>query len=249
MTALSAERVWREVSTIETDAFLLTERAINDVLAHSALAAVVGPAGTGKTHAVKVISRALQGVRVLAVEFESRPTMLHVARTLMRTLSGSEPRGNRHRLSVELVAALQPPERQRLLLHVDEAQRLNRECIEYLRYLHDHVQTGFALCLSGGDGCWDVIEREPMLLSRIFRRVRFSPLTDNQVLEFMPRYHPLWGECPPELLLEVNERCAHGVFRTWALLTETVLDLMKERVQRHPSDSTIRLAIELVAGG
>jgi DNA transposition AAA+ family ATPase len=58
---------------------------------------------------------------------------------------------------------------------VDEAQRLTSECIEFLRYLHDHPHTRFALILVGGDGCWEVLSREPMLRSRIFRRLNFGP--------------------------------------------------------------------------
>jgi DNA transposition AAA+ family ATPase len=64
---------------------------------------------------------------------------------------------------------------------VDEAQRLTSECIEFLRYLHDHPRTRFALMLMGGDDAWTVLSREPMLRSRIFRRVNVTPLTGAQV--------------------------------------------------------------------
>ena len=49
---------------------------------------------------------------------------------------------------------------------IDEAQRLNGDCIELLRHLHDHPHTRFALLYVGGDGCWEVLSREPMLASR-----------------------------------------------------------------------------------
>ena len=45
------------------------------------------------------------------------------------------------------------------------------------RYLHDHDDTAFGLLYVGGNGCWEVLSREPMLRSRIFRRVRFGPMT------------------------------------------------------------------------
>jgi len=59
--------------------------------------------------------------------------------------------------------------------------RLASECIEFLRYLHDHPRIRFALILVGGDGCWEVLAREPMLRSRIFRRVNITSLTGEQV--------------------------------------------------------------------
>jgi hypothetical protein len=39
---------------------------------------------------------------------------------------------------------------------VDESQLLISDCIELLRYLHDHRTTRFALILVGGNGTWRV---------------------------------------------------------------------------------------------
>ena len=66
--------------------------------------------------------------------------MLHVAQPpVSRSGRGDVDRcgvRNRFELSEELIdAARLTSER---LLVVDEAQWLNRECIEYLRHLHDH---------------------------------------------------------------------------------------------------------------
>ena len=68
------------------------------------------------------------------------------------------------------------------LVVIDEAQWLNRDCIEYLRHLHDDPATKFALLLVGGNGCWDVLSRGPMLRSRLFRRVPLAPLRPEGVL-------------------------------------------------------------------
>lgn len=38
-----------------------------------------------------------------------------------------------------------------------------------------------AILLVGGNGCWEVLSREPMLASRICRRVRFGPLPAPKV--------------------------------------------------------------------
>ena len=158
---------------VQTPALLLSRRAILDVLADRALGVLHGPAGSGKTFAARLVLDELR-VAQAWVQFPSRPTMLHVARRLYRELTGAEPgRANRFDLSEQLIGLL--TEREWLLV-VDEAQWLNRECIEYLRHLHDHARTRFSLLLVGGDGCWRVLSREPMLRSRIYRRVRFAPM-------------------------------------------------------------------------
>lgn len=71
--------------------------------------------------------------------------------------------------------------------HIDEAQWLNRDRIDYLRHLHDDLATKFALLLVGGNGC--VLSREPMLRSRLFRRVPFAPLTPEGVPRLFSNQH------------------------------------------------------------
>jgi hypothetical protein len=62
--------------------------------------------------------------------------MLHVARRLYRELTGADPgRANRFELSEELIALLAGRE---WLLVVDEAQLLNRECIDDVAFLLGH---------------------------------------------------------------------------------------------------------------
>ena len=163
---------------VQTAELLLSRRAIRDLLSARALGVMHGPAGSGKTFAAELAVAEFRVERAW-VQFPSRPTMLHVARRLYRELTGADPgRANRFELSEELIALLAGRE---WLLVVDEAQWLNRECIEYLRHLHDHPRTKFSLLLVGGDGCWRVLSREPMLRSRIYRRVRFARmrLTDG----------------------------------------------------------------------
>jgi len=38
-------------------------------------------------------------------------------------------------------------------------------------------------------GGWEMLAREPMLRSRIYRRVILRPLSSSQVLEMVSRYH------------------------------------------------------------
>jgi hypothetical protein len=153
--------------------------------------------------------------------------MLHVARRLYRELTGADPgRASRFDLSEELIGLLAGRE---WLLVVDEAQWLNRECIEYLRHLHDHPRTKFSLLLVGGDGCWRVLSREPILRSRIYRRVRFAPMRPPTVLNVIPGYHPIYQHAPVDLIATVDDRYAHGCFREWASFTHSALALCHEQ--------------------
>lgn len=203
--------------TMPTTALQLTQRAVNDLVDLRAMGVVYGPAGSGKTFAWQSAVAQLD-VPVCAVAFPSRPSMLRVAQVLLGRLSGQTPRGSRFTLSDALLDLL--AERPRLVV-IDEAQWLNRDCIEYLRHLHDDPATKFALLLVGGNGCWDVLAREPMLRSRLFRRVAFAPMTPDAVLRVIPGYHPLYAAADRELLLLIDDVFAHGYFREWATFTHT----------------------------
>lgn len=239
-----------EAETVETDALLYAEQALKDIIEHSAMAAFVGIAGTGKTFALRTLVMEIEGVRSVWVEFEARPTLLHVARVLYRALGLGEPDGNRNQLSLGILEALRnAPDSEPLLLVVDEAQRLNTECIEYLRYLHDHVTTGFALALVGGNGCWSVIQAEPMLESRIFRRVWFKKMDGVSVLKTMPEYHRLYRACQPEVITYVDDEYAKGNFRTWANFTATAAAYMRENKRKTLTQKIARFIINLLRGG
>jgi hypothetical protein len=231
---------------VQTPALLLSRRAIRDMISARALGVLHGPAGSGKTFAARLVLDELKLAQA-SVQFPSRPTMLHVARRLYRELTGADPgRANRFDLSEQLIDVLADRE---WLLVVDEAQWLNRECIEYLRHLHDHARTRFSLLLVGGDGCWRVLSREPMLRSRIYRRVRFAPMSLAMVLEVIPSYHPIYENAPPSLLALIDDFYAHGCFREWASFTHSTLVFCRERAVRTLTEEVARAVLELHAGG
>ncbi len=208
--------------TLRTTPLALTERAVRDIVSAQAMGVIHGPAGCGKTFAWDSAA-ALLDTPVCALQFPSRPSMLRVARVLLHKLTGSAAKGNRFDLSDELIDFLAERE---LLVVIDEAQWLNRECIEYLRHLHDDPATRFALLLAGGDGCWEVLSREPMLRSRLHRRVAFAPLDRTAVLQAIPSYHPLYDTVDPLLVGLIDDVFAHGNLRAWAEFTHTAQEIL-----------------------
>lgn len=226
---------------MQTAQLLLAQRAIADLLKVRAMGVLHGHAGTGKTFAARMATAQLPDP-VCWVQFPSRPTMLHVAQRLLEELTGEAPKGSRFALSDRLCRLL--ADRPRLIC-VDEAQWLNRECIEYLRHLHDQPVSRFGLLLVGGDGCWEVLSREPMLRSRIYRRVQFSAMDTATVVEVIPGYHPLYEHADAELIAFIDDCFCHGNFRSWAIFTATAIDLGVTPI----NEATARTVFGLLGGG
>ena len=175
-----------DAATLETEHYLLARRAVLDAVESCAMAVIHGSAGLGKTYAVDELVHE-QGIRVLWTSFPSRPTTRAVAANLYELLAGRRTRLDRFTIITRLVEQLaHGPD----AVVVDESQLLTGDCIELLRYLHDHRATRFALVLVGGNGTWAVLSREPMLASRVYRRVRFQSLRRADVLRRDPRLPP-----------------------------------------------------------
>jgi DNA transposition AAA+ family ATPase len=234
--------------TVDTEPFLLARRAIVDLYEASAMGAIHGEAGTGKTFAVEDALRQTPQLQSCWVTFPARPTMRAVASSLLAALTRTTPSIQRNRFETTAVL-LDVLGHERWVIVIDEAQRLNRECIEYLRYLHDHPVTCFALVLVGGDGCWEVLAREPMLRSRIYRRVVFCPLSSRQVLEMVHGYHSLYQDAPEDLVLFIDEYFGHGNFRNWAAFTRSAQELARQSGRERIDEAVARNVFALHGGG
>ncbi|MFJ2863981.1 AAA family ATPase [Kitasatospora sp. NPDC087314] len=241
-------------ATLPTGHFQLTGRVITDLVANAAVGVVHGPAGTGKTYAVEAALEDLEQrpaserPSVVLLNFPSRPSMRLIANQLLQELTGAETPASQNRfdLMTKLIGLLASPMR---LVVVDEAQRLTGDCIELLRHLHDDRRTRFALLYVGGDGCWEVLSREPMLRSRVFRRLRFEPLPQAQVPELMRRYHPIYEGVGDDLLYEVDNAYGHGTMRDWAVFTHTAAGLCEDTGRAVPDEAVVANAYALLGGG
>lgn len=234
-----------EAATLETEHYLLARRAVLDAVESCAMAVIHGGAGLGKTFAVDELVHE-QGIRVLWTSFPSRPTTRAVAANLYELLAGRRTRLDRFTIISRLVEQLADgPD----AVVVDESQLLTGECIELLRYLHDHRATRFALVLVGGNGTWAVLSREPMLASRVYRRVRFRPLRRADVLAAIPAYHPVYATAESELIALIDDHFAHGNLRNWAAFTHSALGLLAETGRERLDEQIIRNVFALHSGG
>ena len=165
---------------ISTAQLQLARHVVTDVTAHQAVGVIHGNAGLGKTFAVRTCGQAmatrtgrLEAPGVCTVSFSPQSTLRQIADGLYLALTGSEGSKSRFHITRDLISELARTPR---LVVVDEAQRLTGHGIELLRHLHDDEDTRFGLLYVGGDGCWEVLSREPMLASRIWRRLAITPL-------------------------------------------------------------------------
>jgi hypothetical protein len=233
------------VGIIETEGLLLSERSLQYVIANRLLGALTGVSGTGKTFTLEELLRGRVDIRVIWVEVQVKPTMLSIARAIALALLGEIPTGSRHELSYHLQEVLvDQPDGKPLVLVFDEAQRVNRECAEYLRYLHDPHSTRFAMVLAGGNGCWETIRREPMLHSRVHEPVFFRALSDNAVLQMLPNYHAMYHRADPELLMWINQERCQGILRHWSAFTASAAQQLSRTKERTLNKATAAVVLQ-----
>lgn len=205
----------QDATTIGTQPFVEVQQAVSDLVDARAMGAFVGDAGLGKTFAVETARSSIE-IDNCRVVIPVRATMRKIAMALLRQLTGVTPTGERFQLADELIDVL--AEKPRLVV-IDEAQNASHDCIEFLRHIHDDPDTDFALALTGGHRCWEVLQRYPMLHNRIYRRVEFSPMDLSTVYEAIPNFHRIYDGADAEVLTRIYDEFAGGVFRLWTAFT------------------------------
>lgn len=228
--------------TMQTLSFARTQEAWADTVEAGGLAVVHGDAGRGKSFATNYAAAA-EELPVTAFTFEPRTTLKRMTEAILRGVSGVPHIGSRFSLLDALAQAL--AERPRVLT-IDEAQLLSHEAIETLRWLWDAAETQFALILVGGNGCWEHIEAYPMLRSRVFTRVAFEALSEDDVLEVIPHYHFIYAETTATTITDIDERFAHGNFREWAAFTNMAHALCKRDEQLCVNQALANEALERI---
>ena len=224
-------------NVLKTRHLLHAREAVTEAVASHSMIAVHGEAGLGKTFAIAEAVASLT-VPVLKVVVQSRPTERFVVAMLQETLTNREARGSRYKIQQALLPML--AEQPRLVVF-DEAQNLNRHSFEDLRYLHDDEHTQFGLIFVGGNGAWQVIEREPMVRSRLVRAVRFTPLSQEDVVKLIPTYHTIYAGVSQELIAKIDDEIARGYLRSWALFTHTAAKLCRRLQKDRIDDVVVRL--------
>jgi hypothetical protein len=207
-----------------TQGFSLSRLCVSDCVEALAMGVVHGEAGVGKTFAVEHASEKAK-IEAHWFTFAKQPAITHIVKAMLEKITGVPHRAERFKLTSDLLAVLS--EKPRLIV-VDEAQQLNADAFDYLRFLHDDPATQFGLVFVGGHGCWKTLSRYPMLRSRVYRRAGLRPLEEEEVVSLMPQFHPIHAATDIETIVWVDEEFGQGNFRRWAAFTRTIADLCRD---------------------
>ncbi|MEV4420535.1 ATP-binding protein [Patulibacter sp. NPDC049589] len=208
---------------LRTPFWVIGRESLHQTVAHRAIGAITGPPGAGKTFLLDSVQPEFD-LPVLRFEPGEDPTMLSITEQMLLELTG-DAGGNRvskHKKARPLIEALRTPR----IVIVDEAQRMDRKCLDHLRFLYEHRESNFTLILAGGEDCWARIGAEPHLRRRIFRRTFFRYLNLDEVRTLLPKYHPVW-KTEQDVIDVVDSHFAQGMIGNWASITVTATTTRK----------------------
>lgn len=208
----------KDAQIIHTNAIKSTEDLVDSVVRHNAIGVVEGGAGMGKTFGISFSLAMRPKLDYIWITLPTDATARLVSQKIVEALTGVPPTKIERNEMLRIKAQKLLLERRPLVV-IDESQNLDTKGAENVRYLHDCCGCQFPVILAGGDGCWEAIANEPMLLSRVFDTTEHYPQSLDDLKDFLPRYHKVYEGVSPELITYVNDRFCHGQFRSWAAFT------------------------------
>ncbi|GAA1410763.1 hypothetical protein GCM10009639_61930 [Kitasatospora putterlickiae] len=229
----------RGAQVVGTRALLAVRENIRAAIEARAMICIYGRAGHGKSFAVNASLRDLAPQITHRIQFRARPSTRDLRHELFYAL-GLPGRPPSH--AIEFDRMLRGALEETRVLVCDEAQWLSKLCFEYLRYLWDDIGTDLTIVFTGGNGCFEMLQSEPMLESRVYCWQEIDPLTLEEVLATIPAFHPIWADADPELIALCDREAAHGNFRAWAKITHHLAAGMKESGRAEVDEDLVRWA-------
>lgn len=179
-----------------------------------------GPAGTGKTHALRYV---LQGHDFAELVFSETPNRNETLNAIHIALFGKPARGNAGEIERTLRIALR---QHRVILVVDEVESLNNKRRHLLRILQDFPGSQLTLFLIGDESSREIVDSDPRLSRRILTDVHFTAMSCTAVQKYLPAYHPMFAGVGKRLLRELYEESFGGTWGNiarWTKLAEYAL--------------------------
>lgn len=207
---------------IDTEALRRVSDVVEATIRGRGIGLVFGPPGVGKTAGTEH-HLAATGRPVIEVALDGPPTDREVVARIHAAITGEryeDVRGTRSGLQQRLPYLT----REGCVMHVDEAQHLRGSGFKTLRSVFDQGERRGApivMILTGGPEFVSALEEsdpDRMLASRIVAEAELDVLSEEDVLEAVPNYHPIYRGVDLMLVLRIN-RVAGGEFRRWAEFT------------------------------
>ncbi|MEU5811875.1 ATP-binding protein [Streptomyces sp. NPDC047718] len=224
---------------VSTRALLTARENIRAAIEAKAMICIYGQAGNGKSFAVNASLRELAPKLTRRIQFRARPSTRDLRHELFHAL-GLQGRPPSHAIEFDrmLRGALEEPH----VLVCDEAQWLSKMCFEYLRYLWDDADSDLTIVFTGGNGCFEMLQSEPMLESRVYAWQEIARMPLDEVLAVVPAFHPIWADSDPDLIALCDQEAARGNFRAWAKITHHLTVGMKESGRQSVDEELLRWA-------
>ncbi|MFE7347582.1 AAA family ATPase [Streptomyces fimicarius] len=224
---------------VSTRALLTARENIRAAIEAKAMICIYGQAGNGKSFAVNASLRELAPALTRRIQFRARPSTRDLRHELFHAL-GLPGRPPSHAIEFDrmLRGALEEPR----VLVCDEAQWLSKLCFEYLRYLWDDTASDLTIIFTGGNGCFEMLQSEPMLESRVYAWQEIGRMPLDEVLTVIPAFHPVWADADPGLIAVCDQEAAHGNFRAWAKITHHLTTGLRETGRKRVDEELLRWA-------
>ncbi|WP_234384928.1 ATP-binding protein [Streptomyces sp. MMG1121] len=224
---------------VSTRALLTARENVRAAIEAKAMICIYGQAGHGKSFAVNASLRELAPKLTRRIQFRARPSTRDLRHELFHAL-GLPGRPPSH--AIEFDRMLRTALQESWVLVCDEAQWLSKLCFEYLRYLRDDTDSDLTIVFTGGNGCFEMLQSEPMLESRVYSWQEIGRMSLEEVLDVIPAFHPLWAEAEADLIALCDQEAAHGNFRAWAKITHHLITGMRESGRKQVDEELLRWA-------
>ncbi|MGW6638246.1 AAA family ATPase [Streptomyces cyaneofuscatus] len=212
---------------VATNTLMTTLDNVQATIAAKGMMVAYGAAGCGKTMSVNSALRKVAPDITYRLELRSGPTPRDIRHGLFRALGlPGEPPTRPIEFDTLLKDALSQTFR---VLVCDEAQWMGRSSFEYWRHLWDDRHTDMAVIFAGGDNCYKILKREPMLASRIYIWQKFTRMPESEVIGTLPAFHSLWSGVDAKTIVGIDRAAAHGNFRNWATITKHLVEGMRQK--------------------
>jgi hypothetical protein len=202
---------------IPTASFVSCRELFRQLTVTGEIGVVLGPTGTGKTFAATEALSALDLPHQL-VRFEGT-TPSQLLTQLFEVLTHDQPPLNTRlvrRIVLDQLSELR-------ILVVDAADQLTARGRDLLFELHEFTDPHVALALIGDETFPRKLNGNVRLRERIDKVVPFESLAPEDVMLEIPRYHDLYADSDPRLILELDRDYARGNLHRWAQITVEAL--------------------------
>ncbi|CAG6391823.1 ATP-binding protein [Streptomyces cocklensis] len=212
---------------VPTQAVLRTQKALNAAVQGHKVMCVYGDYGTGKTLSVGVTLHDLAPnttvpVQPLGIGIKAFRHALATGLNVPADLTSDTARD-----AAILAVLAQHPH----TLLCDEAQRLDNRSLDYLRALYDRRDLHLSIVMVGAHDFRRRMLARPAWKSRIKLWTKFTPLTPDEVLETVYKFHPVWDAASVEDIPVIDDAGCHGNFRAWAGLTDELKQALEENLE------------------